>query len=70
MNKQLKLKDILTYFNSEDELIEITIDNWNNYIEFAATHPLLKEFAEWTITDMGCIGQDILRVAIKKELES
>lgn len=66
MNKHLQLKDILPYYDSDSERIQVTTKVWDRYDEFHAQSPLLKEFSDWVVLDMGCIAEDVLRVFIRK----
>ena len=68
MDKHLKLKDILPYFDGDDEILQVSTDGWDSEVcdIFHANSNLLKEFSDWDIVDMGAIEENVLSVVIKK----
>ena len=68
MDRNLKLKDILPYFNDYEEIIQVSTDGWDSDVcdIFHADSRLLREFSDWDIVDMGAIEKSVFRVLIKK----
>lgn len=68
MDKHLKLKDIIPYFNGDDEVLQVSTDGWDSEEcdIFHADSRLLRVFSDWDIVYMGSVGESVIRVLIKK----
>lgn len=73
MNKHLKLKDILPYFMSDSERIQICFKGhgWETFDEFHGNSPTLEMLGnslneDYYISDIGCIEQDTIRIMLSR----
>ena len=73
MNKHLQLKDILPYFPSDSERIQICFKGhgWETFDEFHGNSPSLELLGrslgdEYYISDMGSIAEDTIRIMLSR----
>ena len=73
MNKHLKLEDILPYFSSDSECIQICFKGhgWETFDEFHGNSPSLEMLGrflgdEYYISDIGCIAEDTIRIMLSR----
>lgn len=67
MKEHIKLSQFLDYMDCGERIqIVFSEDTWEQYDEFRANSPLLKQFADSEITGIGIISTNVVRIEIEK----